>query len=64
VYWSNTNLTLILRYTLAGNPECHIKPAARIKIDSTGLTLLDPCTGALETLALSRIDTLSILSIR
>jgi hypothetical protein len=50
------NLTLLLKFKLAGDSRLHVKHATRIKIDGRGgLLLYDVRTGMAKTLDLSQL---------
>ncbi len=50
------NLTLLLKFTLAGDSRLHVKHATRIKVDGRGgLMLWDVRTGMPETLDLRQL---------
>lgn len=55
------NLTLLLKFKLAGDSRLHVKPATRIKIDGRGsLMLYDVRTDMAETLDLSQLQSFII----
>jgi hypothetical protein len=60
VYTPDVNL--ILKYRLDAEAKCRVKRVARIVVDGDRLTLVEPRTGALEVLPLSRTEVLSIQS--
>ena len=58
------DLHLILKFRIDGEEGLHVKGAARIRVDRAGLTIIEPQTGAVETLSRDRIEVVSIQSVR
>ena len=56
------DVNLILKYRVDAEAECRVRRVARIMVDGDLLTLVEPRTGALEVLPLSRTEVLSIQS--
>ncbi len=51
---------LMLKLKLDGEAEWRVKEAARIQVDWSGLTLIEPHTGAVETIPLGCVEIVSI----
>lgn len=57
------DLHLIIKFKIDGEKGLRVKGAARIRVDGSGLTIIEPHTGAVETLPRGRIEVLSIQSV-
>lgn len=55
------NLNLLVKFTIAGAAETHVRCAARISVDGHGgLVLYDSATGNAETITLAELEFLRI----
>jgi hypothetical protein len=55
------NLNLVLKFKLAGDGNCHIRGAARIKVDGQGgLTVYDAGGEPAEKIDLTKLQSMSI----
>jgi hypothetical protein len=55
------NLNLLVKFTMAGAAETHVRCAARISVDGHGgLVVYDSATGQAETLTLAQLASLRI----
>ena len=58
------NLNLVLSFKLAGESDCRVRGAARIKVDGHGaLTVYDAGSGLAERIDLAELQSLSIRSL-
>lgn len=58
-----TSPNLVLTFTLAGDERTHVRGAARIKVDGSGLTFFDAEKGRAETVRLGSVRSLLIQSL-
>jgi hypothetical protein len=62
IYMGMGNLNLIVKFRDAEESGYRVKRASRMMVEGDRLTLVDPHTGAMESLPLARIEVLSIRS--